>query len=617
MSKLTFCLFASLLISVAAHAQNQFVLRVEQGGNIAQIQNGATVAVNSPAPGVPRTAQLLVTYTGGTSVTFPQGPVVFGSRDFTARLVSGGTLTPFQTATVEVVFTPTSSSTALAQLDLGYTEAPVPPTDPNTPVAQPTRGLLTVGFSGGVPVYSLTYAVGSSGNTLTVAPNGELSFPATLTNSSTTASVNVVNRGSSAGQVNTVTVSGAAFSIASLAALPAALNVSASLPFQLIYLPRRMGSDEGALTIGFEGGLTQTYVLRGTGFASQLSYEVIQSDGSTAPVEPGQPIQLPSTFLGHRGKVQLRYTNATGADVTVANAVSSGPPFTVADLPPASSPLPPGASVTFTTLFEPTQAGRSNGILRIGNDSFPLAGEALGLPDYSINGPSTVGPMEQPAVSLAIGQAYPVAVNGTLVLGVASDYAIDPSVQFSTGGRTVSFTIPANSTRAVFPNGTNEIRLQTGSVAGSFTLTPTFATQAGLDLTPQQARVLRFSMAPVAPRLLGIQVAERGTTSLTLRILGYTTTRSLGKMDLRFAPASGFNIPNVNVTLDLVGPSTRWFNLSSSQASGGQFSVDVQFLLATSDSSANAAAPTQALQSVSVVLSNASGDSNSLSLNLR
>jgi transposase len=84
-------------------------------------------------------------------------------------------------------------------------------------------------------------------------------------------------------------------------------------------------------------------------------------------------------------------------------------------------------------------------------------------------------------------------------MSVSSDtFVTDPSVQFSTGGRTVSFTIPANGTQAVFSNGATTIKLQTGSVAGGITITPSFATRTGYSLTPDSPASLSLSIASAA-----------------------------------------------------------------------------------------------------------------------
>jgi hypothetical protein len=112
-------------------------------------------------------------------------------------------------------------------------------------------------------------------------------------------------------------------------------------------------------------------------------------------------------------------------------------------------------------------------------------------------------------------------------------------------------------------------------------------------------------------------MAERGSSTLTLRIVGFSPVRSLGKLDVRFTAAPRFNVPNLNFTLDLAGASTLWFNSSASQAFGGQFTLDVQFHLGSSDTDPAATPPTQALQAVSVAVGSSTGDSNTLNLNLR
>jgi hypothetical protein len=738
MIRLPHWLASSLLfLPSLALAQSQFALRVQQGNNIVQVLNGSSLAISSPAPGTSRSLQVLVTYIGSTSVTFPDGATILGSPDFVARPTSGGTpgsrLGPNQTATIEVVFTPSSTSQALAQLDLSFAEAAPPSTDPNAPPGQSTRGLLTLNLSGGVPVYALNYTVGSSGNTIVLAPNGQLVFPDTVTNSATTAAVVLANRGSGAGQVNSVSISGTAFTLAALPALPVVLNPSLGIPFQVVYLPRQAGNDAGTLTIGFEGGVSQTYQLQGHAVLSQLSYEVIPPGSGPSPIPPGQTIQFPQTAVGQITKMQIRYTNISGADFTINTLTVTGPPYSLSDLPFVPSTLAPNATGVFTLSFTPTVPGRLAGSLRIGNDSFPLSGEAFGpalsysyrasadtpattvdaqgqvvlppaavgqsssvqfivenrgtatatlnsvgvsagaeifsilglpplpyrlqpqssvsfsiqfqpnntvfangtlridstvfslsglggtavpLPDYTITGPTQIGALEQPALALTLSQAYPIALNGTLNLTVASEYGADPSVQFITGGRTVNFTIPANTTKAVFPNGAAQIPMQTGSVAGTVTVVPTFATQGSLDLTPKAPSVLRMVMPTAAPRILGIQVAERSVNTLTLRVLGLTTTRSLGKMDILFTAVPGFDIPNLSFTVDLTGASGVWFSSTASQTFGGQFSLDVQFLLATSDRSTTATPPTQALQSVAVTVGNSTGVSNTATLSL-
>jgi hypothetical protein len=599
------------IIPAAALAQSQFTFHVQQGDNVSQVPSGTTLTINSPSPGTPRSIKLLVTYTGANSVTFPTGVTVLGSPVFTAQLTSGSTaLAPFQTATVNVVFTPSGTDAASGEIDLAYTETAAVG-------GQTTRGLLTFSISGGVPVYSLQYGFGTSGNVTAVAPGGQLTFPDTVVNSPATAALSLVNRGSSGGKITSVTLSGGTFTLASLPAFPVTLNAAASLPFQIVYLPRQAENDTGSLSIGFEDGISQQYQLQGRSIPSQLSYGIIESDNSVSALLPGQTIQFPPTAVGSSIQFKIRLTNTSQTDFVLSGITTTGVPYVPSG--PLTFPvtIAPAGSEIITLSFSPTQLGQFSGSLRIGTDNFPLTGTSTGLPEYTIGGPTQVGPLEQPGLSLTLSQPYPVSLNGTLTLGVASDYAPDPSAQFSSGGRTASFTIPANSTNAVFSNGTNTIRIQTGSVASTFTLTPSFVTQQGVDVTPPSPATLQFAMPTSAPSLLGIQVLSQGNTTLTLRLLGVTSVRALTKLDIIFTAVPGFNVSNLSFTADLNGPSAVWFNSTTSQTFGGQFTLDVPFVLATSDTATTAAAPVQALQSVSMAVSSSVGDSNKVTLNLR
>lgn len=725
----------SLLASGVCLAQSQFLLRVQQGSNVVQVPNGSTLSVSSPAPGTARTIQLLITYVGNTSVSFPEGATFLGSPDFSSP---GGlqtsSLRPNQTTFVDVAFTPSGTAQALAQIEVAFTEAAPPPATPETPPGQPTRGRLTLALSGGVPVYSLQYVIGVTGNTIVLPPDGQLAFPDTVINTPTPSAIGILNRGAGTGAVSSITISGEAFGLANLPAVPAALPPAGSLIFQILYLPRRAGGDSGTLRINFEGGVAHTYRLTGRGISSSLSYEIVRPGSAGSAIQPGETIPFPQTSIGQSSKLQIRFTNVSSSDFTSTVLTTTGAPFALAEAPFLPLTLAPGASGSVSVVFSPTAPGQSTGAVRIGNDVFNLSGEALGpllsysyrplpssvstaveplglvalpaaavgrssaaefvisnsgnaetvlnaigvaagsdvfktsdlpplpfllqpqssvsfriqflpntsalasgtlrvdsasftltgsgepavpLSNYTIGGPSQAGPLEQPAVSLTLGQPYPIPLIGTLNLLVSSAYSVDPSVQFSTGGRTVNFTIPANSTRAVFPNASPEIQLQTGSVASTFTIVPAFTTAAGLSLTPESPSVLRFSMPESAPKILGLQVAERGSTTLTLRVLGVSTTRSLGKMEVRFTAAAGFNVPNLQFSLDLAGPSSVWFNSPASHTFGGQFTLDVQFQLATSDRGTEAVPPTLALESASVVISSPAGNSNSATVALR
>jgi hypothetical protein len=219
-------------------------------------------------------------------------------------------------------------------------------------------------------------------------------------------------------------------------------------------------------------------------------------------------------------------------------------------------------------------------------------------------------------VRLSLSGGYPMAIAGTLTMSVSTDLTTDPAVQFSTGGRTVPFVIPANSTDANFAGQGPQIRLQTGTVASTITLTPSFSLQAGgVDLTPTTPTALQFSVPSTAPVLISGQVTNITANSITMSMSGFSTSRSLTALNVQFTPATGFNIPQAQFTIDLRQSSTAWFQSGNSQSFGGQFVIAAPFVF-----QGTAPAGQTILQSVSsftVSVSNASGTSNQLQVKVQ
>src|SRR5205823_6180639 len=104
------------------------------------------------------------------------------------------------------------------------------------------------------------------------------------------------------------------------------------------------------------------------------------------------------------------------------------------------------------------------------------------LPSYQFQGPSgTQQPAQQPSIGLTLASPYPLALQGTLKLSfVSAVFTDDPAIQFASGGRTVNFTISANSTRAQFISNATSMPLQIGTTAGTIVITPSFSTAASI-----------------------------------------------------------------------------------------------------------------------------------------
>jgi len=222
------------------------------------------------------------------------------------------------------------------------------------------------------------------------------------------------------------------------------------------------------------------------------------------------------------------------------------------------------------------------------------------LPTVTINGlPANVQALQQPSLDIALDAPYPVAISGTLNLSFAPAGANpmdDPAVQFSTGGRSVSFTIPANASHATF--GSGQFALQTGSVTGTITVSIASLQAGGAGLT-LPGGLTRATQVDAAPPVIRALTVVRTADGMQVQITGVTSTRELTKASVTFQPASGTTIQTPQLTVPLGDVASKWFQSTPSATFGGQFSLTLPFTFSASVS----------LSSVSVVVSNGSGDS--------
>jgi hypothetical protein len=312
-----------------------------------------------------------------------------------------------------------------------------------------------------------------------------------------------------------------------------------------------------------------------------------------------------------------------GTAASLINSISvtgTGTTFTAGTLPSLPMRLDPGAAANFSVVYTPVTTGVNTGTLRIDTNTFTLSGSAgapPALPDYSFQGgTATVDAQQQPAIGLSLNSAYPLALNGTLTLNFSSDvFANDPAVQFASGGRTLTFQIPANSRQAVFPNGSTQVRLQSGTVAGTITIAPTFATASGaIDLTPVTPPMVTMRVTDAAPQLLSVVVSARSSGGFTLLVTGYATGRSITQMDFQFTPTSGENVSTSKLSMNVDPTFSAWYQSAASQAFGSLFTATIPFTLA--GDLVNVKNLIDTVQSVAVTLTNRQGVSTTKSVNL-
>ncbi|MGD0734895.1 MAG: FG-GAP-like repeat-containing protein [Terracidiphilus sp.] len=298
------------------------------------------------------------------------------------------------------------------------------------------------------------------------------------------------------------------------------------------------------------GSQATTITLLGTGFAPT---SVVQLNGTTIPSSYFSPdqmtAQIPASF----------FQQTQAGAITVSN-------------PGSELTTPP---VTFTVNLPSIQVEFSGG--------------------------GTQGPGQQPTLNLQFLAGYPLPLQVTLTLSVApatSGGPVDPAVQFSTGGDTLSFALPANSTTVP------AIQLQTGTLPGTITVTLTLES-GDQDVTPTGLQPVVVTVPTAVPVITSATLTESGNT-LTVTVQGYSSSQNMTSAVFDFSPVAGATINTKSVTVDVSTDFSTWYTLPNMNQYGSAFTYTQVFTTST---------PASSVASVTVTLTNSVGSSNTVSAN--
>ncbi|MFN7996484.1 MAG: putative Ig domain-containing protein [Bryobacteraceae bacterium] len=226
----------------------------------------------------------------------------------------------------------------------------------------------------------------------------------------------------------------------------------------------------------------------------------------------------------------------------------------------------------------------------------------LPKPDGSITGLQSTESAAQQVSGTLVPASYSYDITGQLTLAFQPDPALaapssDPAIQFSGGGESMDFTIPAGSTAAI------PFSFQTGTVAGTITVSVKWNAD-GAPLPVPAAMTQAVQIARSAPVISSVKPS---TTSSGFQVLvtAYSTTREVSQANLHFTAASGQTLQTTDLQVSLTSASSAWFGGSTSGQYGSQFVLTLPFTV--SNGTANA------IGSVSVQLVNGQGTSNSAS----
>jgi hypothetical protein len=271
--------------------------------------------------------------------------------------------------------------------------------------------------------------------------------------------------------------------------------------------------------------------------------------------------------------------NGTAAATTYVS------PSTLTTTIPATSLLT--VQTLSITVTDPTQ----------GKTSAPASFNVIApAPSATFTGPSTTIPGEQPTLDFSLTSDYPIPITGTLTLTFAGSAGVDdPSIQFSSGGRTLTFTIPANSTTAP------AIQLQSGTDAGVITVTLVL-TAGGVNITPASIVPINITVPETVPTVNSMTLARSGNT-ITASIIGFSDTRELSQATFHFTAAPGASLNTADITIAATPIFTTWYSSVPSQQYGSSFLYTQEF---------NLSADPSTVGSITVTLTNSVGASTSL-----
>jgi hypothetical protein len=425
-------------------------------------------------------------------------------------------------------------------------------------------------------------------------------------------------------------------------------------------IPRASGAFTVAVTVGDSSGatVTQNYALTMapasltlsgitlSGGAAGIPYtSVVSVTGGTGPytftatgLPPGLTLSTTGTLSGTPTtagtyQVAVTATDLSGGTVsgTLSITIAQKLVVTATAIPNAvagtaispvqltatggtppyqwqSATLPPGLSLALdgTLSGTPAAAGSftftvyavdSNGVLASGTEQL-----TVGLPATAaatITGlPASAAPATQQSLTVSLANPYPAAVTANLTLTFApTSGADDPSIQFSTGGRTAQVTIPAGGT-----SGVTNVGVQTGTVAGTITITAQLLA-GGTNVTPTPAPSTTIVVTAGAPVITAV-TANRTSSGFTVTVTGYASNRDVDTAAYQFSPSAGATLTTTQVSTTVTSLFTPWYSSASSAPYGSQFTLTQPFNVSGSSSS---------VLSVSVTLTNALGTSPAVS----
>lgn len=389
----------------------------------------------------------------------------------------------------------------------------------------------------------------------------------------------VRNVGPGPASLDTLSLSGQAFTIVSAPSLPYTLapyvGLASEAEFRVDFSPASTGSFSAFLMVN-----SINLVLQGT---SASSADITLS-GSQTPLTAGAVVNFGSIAIGASQTQGFVLSNSSATSVTVATVTVSGSAFTGPIGLATPLQIGPGQSAPFQIKFTPQSGTASQGTLIVDGRSFTLTGQGLAaqLPIPTIVFASSVGASaQQNSITITLASASQISGTGTLSMAFQPSIkgvTDDPAVEFLSGPlRKATVSIAAGAASATI-GGQSSIAFQTGTTAGTITFTLTIENNA-----PQQTS-LTIAPSPVildiatAIRALGpVPVGFTGlnnTGSLSVAFSGFDNTYSASQLAFTFYDLKGKPLPQGAIDVDA---GTEFQPYYATTQAGGAFALLATF----------------------------------------
>lgn len=560
-----------------------------------------------------------LTATGGTapySWSVPAGALPAGVTLNTSTGVLSGTPTTAGAATFTVQAT--DSTQAFGQIRYSVTIANGPLAVTTTSLPDGTIGAAysqTLGAAGGTAPYTWTIT-GSlpAGLTLNATTGAIAGTPTAAGTSSFTAVVTDAAKAAAQQALSITTATGLSVTPTSLPNAVVGTAYTQKFTATGGKAPYTFAIT-GTLPNGFSFAAA-TATISGTAPAAETgNFTLVVTDASS------RTLNVPLTLTATAGAITLTPTTLSAvvgvAFTQVLTASGGTPPYTYSL---GSGNLPSGFTFNVsnhTISGTATGAGTTNFSIVV-TDSSGTAGTPFNIlfnatnppaPTLTVTGiPPTSGFSQQLPVAIAIGSPYPVAINGTILLTFAPSVTPatgvdDAMIQFSSGSRSISFTIPAGSTTPTLSNASS-ITILTGTTAGTITVATNLKTSGSnpVDLGTTTKTIVNNGGVP----FISSVTFQQTPGGVTVTVVGFSSTREMVSGLFHFAPASNVTFTQSDITVPLAAPFTTWWsNTAQSNPFGTQFTLTAPFTLSTQSTS---------VVSVTVTLTNTKGNSNPVSL---